>query len=75
MVAGLLYMLSLGWLQVQKGAKGGGEVPFALFLDSCTRLAQPHALGLAMHGLTKYMRLEQTSNPRQAHVLFGLNLN
>lgn len=28
--------------------------------------AQPEALGLSMHGLTKQLRLEQTSNPRQA---------
>lgn len=59
-------------------------MPFALSLDSCTRLAQPQALGLAMHGLTKLLRLEQTDlTPDRPHppcgfgadVLFGLSLS
>lgn len=82
MAAGLSHVVSLGCLQAQKGARGGGEVPFALSLHSCTGLAQPQALGLAMHGLTKQLRLEQTAlTPDRPHppcgfradVLFALS--
>lgn len=57
---------------------------FALSLDSCTRLARPQALGLAMHGLTRQLRLKQTDlTPDRPHppssfradVLFGLSLS
>lgn len=76
-----------GFLGLVPGAvksQRSGEVPFPLSLDSCTRLAQPQALGFAMHGLAKLLRLEQTDlTPDRPHppcgfradVLFGLSLS